>query len=258
MALTATATREVRKNVMKVLGMSAPSCRVINISPEKANIFLAVREKVCVKEYVQRVASVLMQKQIHSEKMLIFCRRYEDCYEFYRTFKTILGKQFTFPEGAPNLPQFRVVDMFTRCTQTAVKDHKITEFAKCDGTLRIVIATIAFGMGVDCPNISCVLHWGPSEIVLDYVQEIGRAGRDGESACALLYFSPWDKAHVKSSMVDYSINHTECKRKQLFKEFDSFYADQSLVKGCQCCFVCAHKCQCGSCSSVLSRFVYNY
>ena len=93
MALTATATREVGKNVMKVLGMSAPSCRVINISPEKANIFLAVREKVCVKEYVQRVASVLMQKQIHSEKMLIFCRRYEDCYEFYRTFKTILGNQ---------------------------------------------------------------------------------------------------------------------------------------------------------------------
>ena len=48
--------------------------------------------------------------------------------------------------------------MFTRCTQTAVKVHIISEFAKRDGTLRVVIATITFGMGVDCPNISCVVH----------------------------------------------------------------------------------------------------
>ena len=59
--------------------------------------------------------------------------------------------------------------MFTRCTQTAVKVHIISEFAKRDGTLRVVIATIAFGMGVDCPNISCVVHWGPSESQEDYM-----------------------------------------------------------------------------------------
>ena len=159
MALTATATKEMRKNIMKVLGMSARTCRVINVSPEKANIFLAVKEKVSVNEYVHRVAEILALKQIHSEKMIIFCRRYEDCYEFYRTFRLTLGERFTFPEGAPNLPQFRVVDMFTRCTQTAVKDHIIRKFAKHDGTLRVVIATIAFGMGVDCSNISCVVHW---------------------------------------------------------------------------------------------------
>ena len=66
----------------------------IYISPEKGNIFLAVKEKVSVNEYVQRVAAILVPKQIHSEKMLIFCRRYEDCYEFYRTFRLTLGEMY--------------------------------------------------------------------------------------------------------------------------------------------------------------------
>ena len=53
--------------------------------------------------------------------------------------------------------------------------------------LRVVIATIAFGMGLDCPNVRRIIHWGPSNDVEAYIQETGRAGRDGESAEALLY-----------------------------------------------------------------------
>lgn len=102
-----------------------------------------------------RVSSVLIHDGIFSKKLLIFCRTYEDCYQFYRCFKLQLGKKFTVPENALNLPQFKIVGMYTRCTQGAVKDHIVSEFSKPDGRLCVVIATIAFGMGVDCPNITC-------------------------------------------------------------------------------------------------------
>ena len=144
-----------------------------------------------------------------------------------------LGKEFTLPKGAPNLPQFRVVDMYTRCTQKAVKDHIVSDFFNLDGKLRVVIATIAFGMGIDCPNIMSVVHWGPSETVEDdYVQEVGRAGWDGQPACALLFFTPRDKGHVGKNMLEYSTIHEQCKREQLFKEFDSFESDSHVVSGC--------------------------
>ena len=195
--------------------MTTPT--IIDVSPEKSNIFLAVQEKTSIENYVEKVSVVLIRDGKTSKKLLIFCRRYDD--QFYRQFKAKLGKEFTLPKGAPNLPQFRVVDMYTRCTQKAVKDHIVSDFSNLNGKLRVVIATIAFGMGIDCPNIMSVVHWGPSETVEDYVQEVGRAGRDGQPACALLFFTPRDKGHVGKNMLEYSTIHEQCKREQLFNSF---------------------------------------
>ena len=251
MALTATASRTMRRDIIQKLGMT--NTKVINISPEKRNVFLAVKDKPSIENFVEKVSVILLHERQSSN---IFCRKYDDCYQFYRCFQAKLGKYFTIPAGAPNLPQFRMVDMYTRCTQVAVKDHIVSEFVKEDGKLRIVIATIAFGMGIDCPNVSCVVHWGPSETVEDYVQEIGRAGRNNHAACALLFFAPCDKVHVATFMVEYSTLHSQCKRVQLFNGFDSFESDHHLEPKCTCCFVCAKACKCGSCDAFLSQFVY--
>ena len=77
-----------------------------------------------------------------------------------------------------------------------LKDHIVSNFANLDGKLRVVIANIAFGMGIDCTNIMSIVHWGPSETVEDYVHEVGRAGRDGQPTCALLFHTPRDKGHM--------------------------------------------------------------
>ena len=66
-----------------------------------------------------------------------------------------------------------------RCTEAKVKESVLSSFCASDGNLCIVIATIVFGMGLDCENIREVIHWGPSSDIESYVQESGRAGRDG-------------------------------------------------------------------------------
>ena len=97
-----------------------------------------------------------------------------------------------------------------------------------------------------------MVHWGQSEISKDYVQEIGCAGRDGQQASALLFFTPRDKLHVERSMIEYSTKHDTCKRLKLFQPFDSFISDNCSVSGCKCCFVCANSCECGNCDSFLT------
>ncbi len=85
-----------------------------------------------------------------------------------------------------------VCNIFTAATDSYVKDGILTEFTKPNGTLCVVVATIAFGMGVDAPNIRRVIHWGPSRSIEAYVQESGRCGRDGLNAVAELYLTGKD------------------------------------------------------------------
>ena len=86
------------------------------------------------------------------------------------------------PIGAPDLSRFRLLELFTACTHRSVKDTILETFSDRHGTLRVV----AFGMGLDCPNVRRIIHWGASNDIESYLQETGRAGRDEEPAEAIL------------------------------------------------------------------------
>ena len=79
------------------------------------------------------------------------------------------------------------MDCFTGCTEESVRDIILKQFCTVS-CLRIVIATIVFGLGVNCPDIRHVIHFGVPEDIETYVQQVGRAGRDGEvSYCTMLW-----------------------------------------------------------------------
>ena len=89
--------------------------------------------------------------------------------------------------GAPDNSRYRLGDMYTACTRKDVKEEILSSFPKKNSKLRNIVATVAFGMGLDCPDVRRIIHWGPHEDIEMYLQETGRAGRDGSQACAILY-----------------------------------------------------------------------
>ena len=77
-----------------------------------------------------------------------------------------------------------------------------------DSTLCVIVATISFGIGLDCPNIRRIIHWGPPEDIETYIQETGRAGLP---ATATQYSAVKDLATQKMK----ELKPEECRRKHL-------------------------------------------
>lgn len=227
---------------------------IVYVPPLKKNIAYYVADKPAggVAEAFQPIADRLMCEPTMN-RVIIFCRRYEEVISVHRFFQIALGEHFTQPKGSPNYVQYRVVDMYTHCTHPAVKAKVLEQFTSTS-SLRVVIATIAFGMGVNCPDVRQIIHWGVPEDTEMYLQESGRAGRDGKPSCALLFKSSrdMDKRFSSKEMIDYCTNKTICRRSILYRDFPD--CDEMPSQGCMCCDVCASSCKCGQCSDKLNNF----
>ena len=248
MALTATATVKSRDKIVKILGMCNPV--VISQSPDKSNLIYRVQARTSVEKVFAPLVEKLRKERTNMPRVIIFCRKCEECATIYEFFRLALMEEFTEPIGAPNLARYRLVDMFMSATDQTVKDSIaiVNSFCTQDKQLRVVISTIAFGMGVDCANVRQIVHWGVAADVESYVQESGRAGRNGKIACATTFFkaSDLDARRVSKDMINYCQNKDQCRRSLLFSHFDSAITENE-PHGCVCCDVCALSCKCEDC-----------
>ena len=249
MALTATATKQTRDIVVSTLNLENPF--ILSVSPHKENIVFWVDQKSSsIEESFNPLVLKLKKEHLNMARVIIFCRRYEECVSLYQFFLISLGAQFIEPPGAPNISRLRLVDMFTHLTHRSVKDSIIDSFSSKDTRLRVVISTIAFGMGVNCLNVRQIVHWGSPSDTESFVQETGRAGRNGEPSCSLLLFSKKDLKpnFVSEAMIEYCSNTELCRRRLLFKDFD--YVDiNDTVSYCKCCDICSPSCTCIDCNN---------
>ena len=134
--------------------------------------------------------------------------------------------------------------MYTRGSTDGAKEAILQEFIKVETHLHIIIATTAFGMGIDCCDIKQVYHWGPPHTREEYVQECGRAGRNQESCSATLK----PRGDITNYMARYGQNNTICCQKQLYNDF-LFFSDMNIMAStlCMCCDICKISCKCTSC-----------
>lgn len=196
-------------------------------------------------------------KRTNLPRIIIYCKNKADCGEFYSFFETNLGEDFTEHIGASH--RTRLVEMFFTGTNEAVKSSIIENFTK-PSPLRIVISTIAFGMGIDTPDVRLIIHFGASSNIESYVQEVGRAGRDGKTSFALLCYTKQFLQHCSDSMVNYAKNNTKCRRDLLFSDFDMYHHSE-INTGCLCCNVCLKNCACKQCQTLYEQeysFLFNF
>ncbi len=102
-------------------------------------------------------------------------------------FESIMGINQYYPSGSLPVPKNRLFASFMLPKTSTMKEEILCRLSSETSTLRVVFATVAFGMGVDIRNVRHSFHIGPPRTVREYFQETGRAGRDGESSKAVLY-----------------------------------------------------------------------
>ena len=241
-ALTATATIETFHAVCQRLSLFKPV--IVAVSPNRMNIKLTVQPSKSLKEFTQLVASKLKMQQTDYQKSIIFARSYQDCTNLYLNISRSLGKYITYPAGYPNLLKYRLLTMYTRASTDDMKSSIMSIFTQENSILRLVIATTSFSMGIDIPDVREIIHWGPPSDLEQYVQEIGRAGRDGKDSVAMLMFEKPNR-YTKQGMRLYAECKAECRRKNLFSHFIQYEHCDSPQ--CKCCDICELSCDCTIC-----------
>jgi ATP-dependent DNA helicase RecQ len=169
LALTATAAPPVRREIAERLGMR--DARIVVRGFDRQNIWLGVAtvQDESAKE------KALVKKVLAAEKPGI----------------VYVATRKHASEVAAKLREVGVLAEFYHAGMTAKERERVHD-AFMQDEIEVIVATIAFGMGVDKPNVRFVFHYDISESMDAYYQEIGRGGRDGEPAVALLFYSPND------------------------------------------------------------------
>ena len=174
------------------------------------------------------------------------------CGYAYNFFKFHMGEHQYFQYGANPEPCNRLFAQYHSPQTQNMKDEILKQLCSANFKLRVVFATLALGMGVNIPNVRCVIHFGVPGSVRQYYQKIGRAGRDYKPAGAILYYNNRDISSNRKGIGDdirlYCRKNDECLWKCILTAMDANKQDVvSVLPGHLCCSYCNQQCFCLSC-----------
>lgn len=185
LALTATATPRVREDIKKVLDFDDSQSFLASF--DRKNLLLKVADK---DDPLEQVLDFLYTRKNQSGIIYCFSRRQVD--ELYTELKK---------EGYAAKP-------YHAGLSEGVRNRNQEMFIRDD--INIIVATIAFGMGINKPDVRFVVHYDMPKNIESYYQQIGRAGRDGLRADCLVLYSPSDTQKIR-----YFINQKEGREKEV-------------------------------------------
>ena len=178
LALTATATPEAVADVCRMLRIDAGGVR--SSSWRRPNLHLRLLRTHTEESKQAFLRKLLADPALMGQPCLVYAT-YQASAEAVASYLHSQGvKAAAYHAGLPDTQRNRVQTRFMQ------------------GTLQVVVATVAFGMGINMSNIRCVVHYDPPKSLEEYVQQVGRAGRDGEASAGVLLMAPTDMQRIGS------------------------------------------------------------
>uniref|UniRef100_A0A8D3E4N3 RecQ-like DNA helicase BLM n=1 Tax=Scophthalmus maximus TaxID=52904 RepID=A0A8D3E4N3_SCOMX len=230
MALTATATPRVQKDILNQLNMTQP--QVFTMSFNRTNLKYSVLSKKPKK--VDEDCITWIKKHYPRDSGIVYCLSRNDCDTMAESLQRAGILARSYHAGLSD----------------GDREYAQTKWINQDGC-QVICATIAFGMGIDKPDVRYVIHASLPKSVEGYYQESGRAGRDGEISHCILFYSYADVQRIKRiigldkegdkhtkathfnnlhSMVHFCENMMDCRRIQLLAYFGELNFSKSFCK----------------------------
>lgn len=258
-ALTATASKADVRAIKQSLNLKNPLEVVGN--PNWPNIFYKKvfrkgEEVDFFEDILKPMTCDLKEKKVNYPTTIMYLPL-RWCGFAFKFFERQLDDEQYYPSCADSLPENRLFAQYHAPQTTAMKEQILRELSSSTSKVKVVFATVAMGMGVDIPFIRHVIHVGPPRTVREYLQETGRAGRDGKQSTATLYYNNRDIAKNREGMSEDIRNFCwlegTCLRKFLLNSLDAKYPDTKCI-GHLCCSYCESVCDCNDCFSKNSQF----
>ncbi|XP_076370339.1 recQ-like DNA helicase BLM isoform X2 [Tachypleus tridentatus] len=238
-ALTATATPRVRIDILHQLNMKKPKWFLQSFN--RPNLKYEIRPKKG-KSAIRDIID-LIKSQFSRMCGIIYCLSRRECDEVAKKLSENKIKAISYHAGLENGNRSNIQDMWLN--------------DKC----QVICATIAFGMGIDKPDVRFVIHYSIPKSIEGFYQESGRAGRDGEISWCILFYSYQDvqrmrriiekdcenpqakRTHLDNlyRMVHYCENKTDCRRVQMLEYFGEIFDKQLCMS--------SSKTTCDNCNS---------
>jgi len=230
-ALTATATPKVQNDIMKTLKMRNPQIFISSFN--RQNLYYEVRPKPGREETIKNLVQFV--KSNAGKSGIVYCLNRKTTEEIAEVLQV---------NGVKAAPYHAGMEAHNRST---IQDQFLME------EVQVICATIAFGMGIDKPDVRFVIHFDIPKSLENYYQETGRAGRDGLEGRCIAYFNYTDITKLEKFMRDKPVKEREiggqhllevvgysetavCRRKYVLHYFGENYLEES----CNNCDNCLH------------------
>lgn len=231
-ALTATASQKVQDDIIKYLKLD--KYRIIKSSFDRKNLYLAIHPKSPPKQRLSDILPLVKKHNNSNSSTIIYTRTRKNTEKIADELSFMGIKCLAYHAG------------MDKTSRSNIQQQFMTNKVNC------IVATIAFGMGIDNRHVRLVIHYGSPFNLESYYQEIGRAGRDGnKSECHLFYgdddyrlgrffakeiededFKKYNLEQI--AKMEHYVHTKQCRRKMILNHFGEMYEEEN----CQNCDMC--------------------